>query len=135
MHSSMRWRYTASIMSGWPPSAAVRSRTAAHDGLDAALVAHLGRIGLDARGLLHVAHARDQQRHQHIVQRIHIAAHIQHVGAVLHQVDGLLGAVRAHSSPSSTSSAARISARALCSVSFHSISGTESATTPAAACT
>ena len=37
--------------------------------------------------------------------------------------------------PSSTSSAARISARALASVSFHSSSGTESATTPAAACT
>ena len=37
--------------------------------------------------------------------------------------------------PSSTSSAARISARALASVSRHSISGTESATTPAAACT
>ena len=40
-----------------------------------------------------------------------------------------------HSSPSSTSSLARSRARALCSVSRHSISGTESATTPAAACT
>ena len=40
-----------------------------------------------------------------------------------------------HSSPSSTSSLARSSARALASVSRHSSSGTESATTPAAACT
>ncbi len=40
-----------------------------------------------------------------------------------------------HSSPSSTSSAARSSARALASVSSHSVSGTESATMPAAACT
>ena len=40
-----------------------------------------------------------------------------------------------HSSPSSTSSEARSSARALASVSRHSSSGTESATTPAAACT
>ena len=40
-----------------------------------------------------------------------------------------------YSSPSSTSSAARSTARALASVSFHSSSGTESATTPAAACT
>ena len=40
-----------------------------------------------------------------------------------------------HCSPSSTSSAARKSARALASVSFHSSSGTLSATTPAAACT
>src|SRR4051794_30687460 len=40
-----------------------------------------------------------------------------------------------HSRPSSTSSAARSKARALASVSFHSSSGTESATTPAAACT
>src|SRR5574343_868689 len=40
-----------------------------------------------------------------------------------------------HSSPSSTNSLARSRARALCSVSRHSISGTESATTPAAACT
>ena len=41
----------------------------------------------------------------------------------------------AHSNPSSTSSLARSKARALASVSFHSSSGTESATTPAAACT
>ena len=40
-----------------------------------------------------------------------------------------------HSKPSSTNSLARSKARALCSVSRHSISGTESATTPAAACT
>ena len=40
-----------------------------------------------------------------------------------------------HSNPSSTSSDARNSARALASVSFHSSSATESATTPAAACT
>ena len=42
---------------------------------------------------------------------------------------------RVHQKPSSTSSAARISARAFASVSCHSSSGTESATTPAAACT
>src|SRR6184192_1257831 len=40
-----------------------------------------------------------------------------------------------HSSPSSTSSLARSSARAFASVSFHSSSGTESATMPAAAWT
>src|SRR6185436_9414825 len=40
-----------------------------------------------------------------------------------------------HQKPSSTSSAARNKARAFASVSFHSSSGTESATTPADACT
>ena len=45
----------------------------------------------------------------------------------------LLAVEKHHSSPSSTNSLARKIALALCSVSFHSISGTESATTPAAA--
>ena len=58
---------------------------------------------------------------------------------VLHQVEGEAVVVVDHQqhdqNPSSTSSAARISARALASVSSHSSSGTESATTPAAACT
>src|SRR5690606_26590397 len=76
-----------------------------------------------------------------------VVAHHGDLGAelpqVLHDVEGEGVVVvhhqdfdrGAHSRPSSTSSAARNSARALCSVSFHSISGTESATTPAAACT
>ena len=58
------------------------------------------------------------------------------LGEVLHQVVGEAVVVVDHQqhdqNPSSTSSAARISARALASVSFHSSSGTESATTPAA---
>ena len=48
---------------------------------------------------------------------------------------GLLDHQEHDQNPSSTSSAARNSARAFCSVSAHSFSGTESATTPAAACT
>ena len=67
---------------------------------------------------------------QHIVERVDMAAHLTHGAAVLCVVDRAR-----HSRPSSTSLAARSRARALCSVSFHSISGTESATIPAAACT
>jgi hypothetical protein len=100
------------------------------DGGDARLVAHLlGRL-FDARGLQHVAQALHEQRHELVVERIDGAAHFGHGGAVQHLFDRL-----AHSKPSSTSSAARSSARALCSVSRHSSSGTLSATTPAAACT
>src|SRR5947209_5011906 len=58
---------------------------------------------------------------------------------VLHQVVGEAVVVvdheKFHSNPSSTSSLARSNARAFASVSFHSSSGTESATMPAAACT
>jgi hypothetical protein len=66
---------------------------------------------------------------------------VRNLGA---QLSGYLGGVtkqrqaaaaQFHSSPSSTNSAARSRARALASVSCHSSSGTESATTPAAACT
>ena len=48
---------------------------------------------------------------------------------------GLVDHEQHDQNPSSTSSAARSKARAFASVSCHSSSGTESATTPAAACT
>ena len=79
-----------------------------------------------------------------------IIAHHLHLGTELTEVlDDVVGKAvvvvdhqhaqrvlgRTHCRPSSTNSLARSRARALASVSFHSSSGTESATTPAAACT
>src|SRR5690606_19325095 len=88
-------------------------------------------------------HALALDQVNELLQRHFVVAHDQHLGAqlaqVLHDVVGKAVVVIQHqdfhSRPSSTSSAARSRARALCSVSCHSSSGTESATTPAAACT
>src|SRR5213082_2890085 len=76
------------------------------------------------------------QRDLVVAEHAHVLAQL---AEVLHQVEGEAVVVVDHQqhdqNPSSTSSAARSSARAFASVSFHSSSGTESATMPAAACT
>src|SRR5258708_4589162 len=59
----------------------------------------------------------------------------ERIVVVDHQQHGLSPDQKSLSRPSCTCSAARSTARALFSVSCHSDSGTESATTPAAACT
>ena len=68
---------------------------------------------------------------------VHPIEHCQTLADVRRNVDALderITALMAERSGYMTQ-AARSRARALCSVSFHSSSGTESATTPAAACT
>ena len=106
------------------------------DGLDAD--ARLGRRAGAGRQHQMVGPQVGDALHRDLViaEHAHVLAEFTEV---LHQVVGEAVVVVDHQqhdqNPSSTSSAARISARALCSVSLHSISGTESATTPAAACT
>ncbi len=118
----------ASITSGWPPSFSARARTRA----TMASMRSSSRTWLcvlfDACGLGHVAAACHQQGHEHRrpAHRCGGARRTMVVQAWVSMAPGLV----AHSKPSSTSSAARSRARALCSVSCHSISGTSSATTP-----
>jgi hypothetical protein len=82
MQRSISVRQTGSAMASDRPGFAGGGLDLVDDVLDPRAVEHLGAVGLDAGGGVHVALALGQQRHQGPVQGVHALADIGHGLAV-----------------------------------------------------